>query len=76
MSDEELANWGRQENALRKSEMANVKSEQDLKRVQAACAARRKLVGLSAGQAAVAVVVGQRIDRGESLEFAIRAACR
>ena len=72
MDDEQLANWGRQENALRQAEMAGVQSDADLKRVQAACAARRRAVGLSAGNAAYWVKVGQRLDRGESLSFALR----
>ncbi len=72
MTDEEFASWGATENNLRKAEMENVASDADLRRVQAACAARRKAVGLSAGQAAKAVVVAQRMERGESLSFALR----
>ena len=71
MTDEEFGEWGRAENRLRQQEMEGVASEADLKRVQAACAARRKAAGLSAGEASHAVVVGQRLDRGVPLYSAI-----
>lgn len=72
MTDEEFAEWGRRENQLRLTEMANVQSKADLKAMQKAVASRRKSIGLSAGRAAFAVVVGQRMERGESLAFAMR----
>ncbi|MDH3376198.1 MAG: hypothetical protein OEQ39_04420 [Gammaproteobacteria bacterium] len=72
MTAEELAEWGRRENKLRQDEMANVTSADDLSRIQKACAGRRKTLGLSAGQAAWWVTVGQRLDRGDSLSYAMR----
>lgn len=72
MTDEEFAAWGKAEWHRRLVEMKGINSEADLKAVQAACKVRRKLVGLSIGQAAKAVVVAQRMERGESLSFALR----
>ena len=72
MTDEEFGEWGRAENKHRAVEMEAVKSADDLKRVQAACATRRKKIGFSIGEAFFAVLVGQRLDRGESLSVAMR----
>lgn len=72
MTDEELADWGVHENELRQAEMADVTGPAELKAAQAACAARRKAMGLSASQAAWWVTVGQRISRGDSLAYAMR----
>ncbi len=72
MTDEEFAEWGKQEWRCRDAELQGVCSDADLKAVKAACRARRKAVGLSAGQAAKAVLVAQRMDRGESLFAAMR----
>ena len=72
MADDELAEWGRKEDQMRQAEMQEVNSGAELEFVQKACAVRRKQVGLSAGQAARWVRVGQRLDRGDSLSFAMR----
>ena len=72
MTDEEYAEWGRTENELRTKEMATVNSAEALARVKAACAARRKAVKMTRGQALKAILVAQRMERGESLSFAMR----
>ena len=72
MTKSELAEWGRKEAARRAADMANVNSAESLARVQKACAERRKAIGLSRGEAARWVLVGQRLERGESLEVALR----
>ena len=71
-TDEQLASWGRAENARRRSAMDSISSEAALKEFQAAYEQRRKDVGLTASQAAVAVSIGQATDLGESLSFAMR----
>lgn len=72
MTDEEFAEWGLKEDAIRKTELENISSAEALKTVQRACAKRRKMVGLTAGQAARAITVARRVARGESLDFAFR----
>ena len=72
MTAEELAEWGQKENKIRQGEMASVHSEPDLERAQKACTQRRKTVGLTASQATWWVVVGQRLNRGDNLSFAMR----
>lgn len=72
MDDDEYAAWGREENHRRLAEMELIRSPEQLKMVQAACRKRRSVVGLTAGEAAFAVTVGQRLDRGDSLSFAMR----
>ncbi len=71
MTDEEMGQWGREENERRMAEMTNVDSPEALDAVKVACAKRRNAIGLSAGKAAFWVLVGQRLERGESLSFAI-----
>ena len=71
-TDEQFAEWGRRESRLRQFDLSGIQSEAELKAAQSACERRRKAVGLTAGQAAFAVTVGQRLERGESLPFAMR----
>jgi hypothetical protein len=72
-AEEELMKWGREEAMLREGEMHKVKSAADLAAIQKACRQRRNKIGLSAGQAAWWVRVGQRLNRGESPSFALRS---
>ncbi len=72
MTEEELAEWGRTENVSRQAEMATVNNQIELEAVQKKVRKRRNAVGLSASQATWWVRVGQRLDRGESLSFALR----
>ncbi len=63
MTNTELLEWGKAENTARKADLANVKSQADLERAQAAAAERRKAVGLSAGAAATWVKQAQLSER-------------
>ena len=72
MTEEEFAEWGREENKRRLAELANMKSQADLEAIQRSVARRRKEAGLSAGEAAFAVKVGQRLEGGQSLSMAMR----
>jgi hypothetical protein len=63
MTTEELVAWGATENAARKADLANIKSETDLQRAKDAAAKRRKAVGLTAGQAAKWVKEAQMKER-------------
>ena len=59
MNEREMLEWGRLENATRKREIAGVKSQGDLERVQKDARRRRLSVSLSAGQAVHAVKLAQ-----------------
>ena len=72
MTDEELAEWGREEILVRKSELEAVDSAEALKRVQAAIVKRRRTVGLSRNNATRAVLIAQRLARGDSFSWATR----
>ena len=63
MTDDELAAWGTAENAARKADMEGMASATDLAVAQEKAKARRKLVGLTAGQALRAIKLAQRAGR-------------
>lgn len=63
MTREELIKWGRKEDKLRANEIASIHSENDLKMAQDAAKKRRRVVGLSASQAALAVSLAQKAKR-------------
>ena len=56
MTYEELLEWGRNEATIRKSELADIQSEDHLKQIQANVAARRKAAGISRADATHAVM--------------------
>lgn len=63
MNQTELLVWGRKENETRKREIAETRNTGGLDSARAA-ASRRKAVGLSAGQAALAIQAAQREAKG------------
>lgn len=63
MTREELIEWGRKEDKIRKSDLKSVHSQASLKIVQDATKKRRKAVGLSAGDAVLAVTLAQKAER-------------
>ena len=60
---EDLVSWGKTEDNVRKAEIDAVDSEAALKRVQAACRARRLAVGLTAGQATKCIRAAQLVKK-------------
>jgi len=63
MTREELIEWGRKEDKIRKTDLESVHSQTNLKIIQDAAKKRRKAVGLSAGQAVLAVTLAQKAER-------------
>jgi len=63
MTREELIEWGRKEDKIRKSDLESVHSQASLKIVQDVTKKRRKAVGLSAGDAVLAVTLAQKAER-------------
>ena len=57
---QEWLDWGKNENCLRKEDLAKVNSQESLVVAKEAAKKRRLLAGLSAGQAAAAVLDAQR----------------
>jgi len=67
MTEQELLEWGRKEDETRKTELATVKSQADLTRVQAAAKKRRRAAGLSASDAVYAVKLAQLDAQGHQM---------
>lgn len=65
MTPNEMVAWGRTENATRIKEINECRSQAELKAAQERTKKRRVAVGLSAGQAAVAVGVAQNADAND-----------
>ena len=63
MTRVELIEWGRKEDKIRKNALESVCSKDSLKIIQSAVKKRRKAVGLSAGDAALAITLAQKAER-------------
>lgn len=70
--EEELTAWGQGEALSRAGELENLASAEQLQTAQAAAKERRKLVGLSMGQAFIWVRIGQLANSGSTLKQAPR----